>query len=245
LETLAWLEGAGAKGPLEFASLIAVAASFDDRLDEDEEAAIERLMQAAEHVEEPYKVADVFGFQIALGEDDDLIVLLAEASLHERARRLQLPSAGISGLVLSGTDVESLPRLEKVESFFSQMGRRGELSDEDIVALVRTLSDLGAWLVKERELFLDLATRVARRLKRHEHKAVRMAVERLEAMIDGRPGDVQKLGVTAESEKLIGLDAVRQLVDLGSEEALEEIARLWTTGPIIRAWFYRDALISS
>lgn len=249
VETLALLEEGGARTAFEFAALIAVASAFDDShaegdMGEDEEQAEEHLLALAQHVEDPYRAAQDFAFPIALGEEDDLIALLTEASLHERARRLQMPSAGLAGLLLSGTDVDALPKLEKVELFFNQMARKAEMSPEDLVVTTRTLSDLGAWYVRMPEHFKDLTGHAARRFKRHDQRALVLAAQRLEALLEGRAVEVEKLVERARSEKMTGFDALRSLIDGDKDLAIEALAGLWTQGPRTRGSLYRDALLA-
>lgn len=249
VETLALLEEGGARAAFEFAALIAVASAFDDSrgdgdVDSDDDEAEEHLLALAEHAEDPYRAAQEFAFQIALGEEDDLIALLTEASLHERARRLQMPSAGLAGLLLSGTDVEALPKLEKVELFFNQMARKAEMTPEDLVVATRTLSDLGAWYIRMPDRFEELVGHGARRFKRHDQRPLSLAAQRLEALLEGKAGEVEKLVERARSEKMTGFDAVRSLIVGDKGFATQALAELWTLGPRTRSSLYRDALLA-
>jgi hypothetical protein len=244
IETLALLEEGGAREAFEFAALISVAAAFDPLESVDEEEAVARVLALAEHLEDPYGVAEDFAFQIALGEEDDLIALLAAASLHERARRLQMASQGIVGLPLSGTDLELLPRLEKIELFFGQIGRREDLTAEDIVVIVRCLSDLAAWFVREPDHFRDFAGRVVRRFRRHTCRSISLAAQRLEALLEGKSVSLERLAEAASREKATGLDAVRCLIERGDDEALGRLVQLWLRGPVGRSALYREALMT-
>ncbi|MBA2662550.1 MAG: hypothetical protein H0U74_09670 [Bradymonadaceae bacterium] len=246
LETLELLAHHASQAAFEFAALLAVsaAAGADNELwdSEDVEAMLQCLEIAREAPGEAvaqFSASGQFGFQMALGEEDDLAVLLAEAAIHERLLALGEASPGVGGLPLSATDLEWAP-LDVAEEFFERMLAAGELSDEALVALVRTLVDLRQWSEREPEHFGALAARTAKQFKAHPSAAVAAAGARIEQEASF---EHEIIAQTARREDVIGLDAVRQLVERGGDEALAALVELWVGGPLERAPFYRESLI--
>lgn len=220
----------------EFAALVALGASAG--VQEESGADGEQLFrwlevarnESAAHAAEKLSASGSFGFQIALGEDDDLVVLLCEAAIHERLLELGEGSPGISGLPLSATDLEWVD-LESARALFAAF--EGAKQDdavvgEALVALVHTLVDLRGWSVREPAEFSDLVDQAVAQFADSSNTAVRKACERLKGDVDVVVEDLKAQSVR---EDIVGLDSLRQLLVRGDIETLFE---LWLEGPLTR-----------
>lgn len=258
LETLALLEEAAnleatqaqadgeSRKAFEFAALVAVGASAgvqEDAVDAEplfgwlEIARGGDASQAAEKL----SASGQFGFQVALGEDDDLVVLLCEAAIHEQLLALGEGSPGISGLPLSATVLDWVDReaAEALFASFAGVSSEQSASEEGIVALVHTLVDLRGWAEREPAAFAELVKQAVARFENHANFAVREACRRLKG-----EGDASLEALKAQSvrEEIAGLDGVRQLVAQNTQEAGDALLELWMEGPLVRMLAVWDAL---
>lgn len=212
------------------------------------------------------------GFAIAIAPDDELALLGAQMAAHERLSAFDIHSPGVPGLPLSATYEEGLD-LAASRAMLEGMSQLDELHGAGVVAVVRTLSDLRGLLAHDAErfeehaaawveAFLDSQSRAVRLAVRHllvwlDQEAARREAERLdrldqiEAALAYGAHRGRKTAVIAALEEHarlqgpIGLDCARRLAAVGSDDALEALARLWESGDLFRVVFYRDCIFEA
>ncbi|MFP4600421.1 MAG: hypothetical protein ACLFVJ_19350 [Persicimonas sp.] len=218
---------------------------------------------------EPLATGLHLGFAVAVAPDDDLGLLGAQVAAHERLISFDIHSPGIPGLPLSATYDDALD-LDASKALLEAVSGLDELSEASVLGVVRTLSDLRglvdhdadtfsehaeAWV----DAFMDSSSRAVRLAARQlmvplDREAARREASRLDqaddieaALAFGRNGDqaraIAALEEHAHLEGPLGLDCTRRLAAIGTDAALEAIARLWKTGSVFRAAYYRDALV--
>lgn len=242
LETLALFEKVeqekGGREAFEFASLVALGASAGVQGDDVDVEQLFDWLEIARSGEvaraaEQLSASGRFGFQVALGEDDDLLVLLCEAAIHELLLELGEGSPGISGLPLSATDLEWVD-LEAAQALFAGFGQavsNNSVQSEALVALVHTLVDLRGWVAREPEEFGELVLQAIARFEDYPNAAVQEACKRLKG---GASVDIDTLKSQGGGEDITGLDSLRQLLVLETKQAKDALYELWLEVPVPR-----------
>ncbi len=242
LETLALFEHVeqekSGREAFEFAALVALGASAGVQNDIADVELLFEWLELARSGEvalaaEQLSASGSFGFQVALGEDDDLVVLLCEAAIHELLLEMGEGSPGISGLPLSATDLEWVD-LEAAEALFAGFGQavlNDAVQGEALVALVHTLVDLRGWVAREPEQFGELVLQAIARFEQYPNAAVQEACKRLQNTVSI---DIDMLKSQGSGEDITGLDSLRQLLVLDTKEATDVLYELWLDGPVAR-----------
>lgn len=180
LETLAVLEAAQAMTAFEFAALLAIGAAGAFELIDDDAQTLEAMdaIQRKDKSWDARALALRLSVPMALG-DDDLAPLLAEVACHERLVASGFISPGVSGLPLSGFDVEPL-HLEGALALFDEIVHADKPDDELIVRVVRTMMDCHKFVHLEDEPVQDfLNHEIWQQLANHHHAAINLGARQI------------------------------------------------------------------
>lgn len=193
LETLAVLEAAQAMTAFEFAALLAIGAAGAFELIDDDAQTLEAMdaIQRKDKSWDARALALQLSVPMALG-DDDLAPLLAEVACHERLVASGFISPGISGLPLSGFDVEPL-HLEGALDLFEDIVHNEKLDDELIVRAVRTMMDCHKFVHLEDEPIQDfLHHDIWTQLANHHHAAINLAARQILHALNPEPAGQER-----------------------------------------------------
>ncbi len=221
-ETLALFRMVHDREAFELAAAFATSASLTDSFDDLDDEDLDPGDAARWMHEDPTRVA----YQLAIGEEEELAVLLIEATLHQSLLQRGIQPPPISGLPLSSG--ASSP--EELTEIFDAFTDTDQIQIR--VALIRTLTDLRR-AIAAGELSRDDATPILDRLSNNKSDALRKYLDAFD--------QPQSLGHHLDWG-CRGLHHINRQLRRPPEESIPALATGLFFGPQQRAPLYRAAL---
>jgi hypothetical protein len=232
LETLAMLELNAQSDAFAFAAHIAITASLSlteltQESQADTLAELLELIRADDPAWAPRAAGLDCHIALALG-DEEMTPLLVEAIIHERLLYSGFSAPCLIGLPLSSSDEEGVD-VEAAHTYLRELATKEELVTSELVAAVRTLSDLRRWRSLNPELVapIDADLALLTSLREHPIATIAQATE---------PNyDLLQLATGQGPASLWAISELAQQLD----DPTATLGALWTSAPIERVPYIR------